>query len=798
MVPFLFHGLSVGSEASSITPLSEARETLKLPNYTASERQLLARQALFFLRELYVHRELKIQHFGAGVDPLPRLEKIRTEARELTNEELHEQISRVFLDLHDLHTNYLAPAPLKCASAFIPIRFQSVKGRDERLLLASQKVKFKSELVEGIAVGDQLLEVDGMPAEEAVASLSPYSGGANPDAERTRSVQMLSMRSLAMQPVPKQDLVTLKLKGTAGSYTKEVPWQIMMSEECLHEGNDRRIPYVDRMDLAIDPYQRDFNRIFGPDHAITRWAPIAGAEEVSEVFDSALLKTPAGPLGYIRLKQFYWASPGLDQGTVVDAFRRTVEESLKEAVGIVVDIRGNPGGLITLAEKLVQLFSPSAIEPTTVRMLANSMNREIFIKANGEENRWSESVKTAMAEGKAFAGPLAITPVSEANDMGQVWFRPVVVLTDANCYSACDLFAAEMKDSGAGVLIGLNASTGGGGANVMEYNTFHALFADGGENPFLPLPHRQNMRVSWRQVIRSGKGSGKLIEDAGVESDFVVPLVPADIGAESKEMMRTLHRIIDKLSPQFQSSLGERRGGLVLLKNGSTAKWIENVQGVDALELLIEGKTVASFNVPWSATPASVEVSVQGLSDEWADRPILILGKRNRDIVFRVVREVKWRGEYLPIPKEGVKLDFSDGVLPWVHPVLLHGPKDSGWQTVDGKLRVGKGPKYAGSIHTRAFLPIEMDGEGARLTFDLSLEAEDPYDSLRLYLVNPDSGERVPLFAGSHVPAAHGATITLPLGWRRAEVVFEFESDENWNLTGPVLDKFQLNRLTGN
>ena len=55
-------------------PLSESREALKPVAYTADERELMATQALMFIKNFYVHRELKILDFGAQVDPVPRLE----------------------------------------------------------------------------------------------------------------------------------------------------------------------------------------------------------------------------------------------------------------------------------------------------------------------------------------------------------------------------------------------------------------------------------------------------------------------------------------------------------------------------------------------------------------------------------------------------------------------------------------------------------------------------------------------------------------------------------------------------
>ena len=69
---------------------------------------------------------MKIKDFGKKADPLNKLRAIKKYATHFSNEELHQRISGVFTQLHDLHTNYIAPKPLSCAATFIPLKFESV------------------------------------------------------------------------------------------------------------------------------------------------------------------------------------------------------------------------------------------------------------------------------------------------------------------------------------------------------------------------------------------------------------------------------------------------------------------------------------------------------------------------------------------------------------------------------------------------------------------------------------------------------------------------------------------------
>ncbi len=137
-------------------------------------------------------------------------------------------------------------------------------------------------------------------------------------------------------------------------------------------------------------------------------------------------------------------------------------------------------------------------------------------------------------------------------------------------------------------------------------------------------------------------------------------------------------------------------------------------------------------------------------------------------------------------------MNFEEGKMGELKTVLLKGPEDSGWAVVNGKLRVGKGPEYQPRVYTRAFLPLALKGNGGFLKLDLSVKAEDLQDSFRLYLVNPDTGERKNIFAGSELPLQEEARVPLPKAWEKVDLVFEFESDENWNLEGPVLDNVEI------
>jgi C-terminal processing protease CtpA/Prc len=781
----------------SITPLAEARTKLVVPNYTSEERQTLVDQAHLFMSKLFVHRQVKVKDFGNAVDPIPKLEALKKEAAQLSNEELHQRLNRIFVDLHDLHTNYIAPKPLSCAATFIPVKFESVTDENRAVVLVSGKLKLEPKASEGIEVGDELVSINGITTDKWIAELGIISGGANEDAMKVRAVEMLSLRSLATQLLPKEDELELVFKRDGKEFTKTIPWFAYRDLDCIasegaEEDGKELKGFRHKFDLAQDDFQKKYNRIFGTPTLVSKSKRWTAPSPLDEVFEVDTLSTPAGLVGYVKLKGFSWDNSNLDVATVVEGFRREIEGRLSKAIGLVIDVRGNPGGYIVFAEKLVQLFSTKEVEPTKVQMLANQLNEDIFLKANGQEdNRWSSAVRGALKAGKEMISPMPITPKTEANSLGQIWFRPVVVLTDAACFSACDLFSAGMQDNGAGVVIGIHKTTGAGGANVMEHSVFRQIM-EGDDNPFQALPYAQNMRVAWRQSVRSGKYAGQLIEDAGVKSDLIVPMKREDVGTESKELMKAIHKIIDGMQPKYTSGMEVRRGSSVLLSNGEEAKWNEVVYGVDSVEILVEGKAISKISVDASRGDKETTLSIPDLKKEWSDQSVTLVGKKEGKQVFRVVRDLMWRGDYNEVPADGLVVNPENSKANGLHTVTLKGKSQDGWQFVGSKLRVGADKNYENNILTRAFLPVQVKKQTTRLVMDISVKAEDENDTLRIYMINPDTSERVHVFAGSSLAEQKAVTIYLREDWDRADFVFEFESDENWNMTGPVIENIKV------
>ena len=103
-------------------------------------------------------------------------------------------------------------------------------------------------------------------------------------------------------------------------------------------------------------------------------------------------------------------------------------------------------------------------------------------------------------------------------------FQRIDILTNSHCYSACDMFTAQMQDHGSAKVWGINSKrTGAGGATVEVYSDFKARSTKYADFEVTPkLPGGQDMRFSFLQYIRNKKSAGKILENSGVLVDEVI------------------------------------------------------------------------------------------------------------------------------------------------------------------------------------------------------------------------------------------------------------------------------------
>jgi len=169
-------------------------------------------------------------------------------------------------------------------------------------------------------------------------------------------------------------------------------------------------------------------------------------------------------IGYMKVNQFSDDTAALSQ--------QAAEEFKQKGVkGIVLDLRGNPGGLVTAATSLSSLWLPEG-------------------KTILQERRGQTAVSTELASGNNLLGGI-----------------PTVVLVDAGSASASEITAGALKDNGVATIIGVKSYGKGSVQQIMQ------------------LPGNAELKVT---IARWYRPNGQNIDKKGISPDTEVKMTDDD------------------------------------------------------------------------------------------------------------------------------------------------------------------------------------------------------------------------------------------------------------------------------
>ena len=558
--------------APQLTDTTEAlTDFLQTPGeLTLKDRRTIVDQAMLLLQENYVHLPLKrAMH---AVDPIQRLRLLDHRLEQQTPTSLdpevdfHAEVSDVFNSLRDLHTNYRLPAPFNSRVAWLPYLieefFDGAPPRRRYIVTRVIAGAGPKDFVRGVEV----THWNGMSMEHAVARNGERQAGSNPDARHARGLNSLTMRPLAGSLPPDEEWVTLRYVPVVAPGMSDPPAPAEYTQPWLVFQPGQGSPHdpsellAEATAVGLDDHTDDIQQVrkllFAPQvaEAERRSRSQFVTEEISRGLsrgDAGIASRMPGVLqpkvvrqsgaaagdtsfGYIRIYTFNIP----DAEPFVDEFVRLA--GALPSNGLIVDVRGNGGGLIYAAEELLQVLTNQPIDPeraqfaTTPLNLAICRNHAASTKLVGLELApWIDSMSEAVQTGSSYSRGFAITPVERCNRIGRRYPGPTVLITDPLCYSATDMFSAGFQDHQIGTVIGVGGATGAGGANVWTHGLLSVLMQpdniDPGPSPYKPLPRGTDMRVAARRTTRVGNRQGDILEDLGVKPDVRYLMTRRDI-----------------------------------------------------------------------------------------------------------------------------------------------------------------------------------------------------------------------------------------------------------------------------
>lgn len=273
--------------------------------------------------------------------------------------------------------------------------------------------------------------------------------------------------------------------------------------------------------------------------------------------------------------------------------------------GLVLDVRGNGGGNIWAAERLLQTLTAGPIDPEATQFIISAGTLDLC-RNNPEQSpvalhRWLPSVEEGVETGAVYSHAFPLTTPDSCNGIGQRYYGPVVLLVDGNCYSATDMFAAGFQDHGVGKVLGVSHATGAGGANVWEHRLLTQVLPTGWG--LKPLPGQAGMRVAIRQCLRR---NGGLLEDFGVVPDAVHLPTRADVLQRDRDLLAEAASILrGQPLRSIQVQPGPLKKGKRSLKVATT--------NLRRLDIYVDGRPQASLDLH---TDANGGATLDGFSIE--------------------------------------------------------------------------------------------------------------------------------------------------------------------------------------
>ena len=504
------------------------------------ERLRIVEQALLLMEMNYVH--LPMKRAIHAIDPIQQLKLLRFQLAEW-NEGLestidfHRRMLSIFGSTRDLHTLYLLPEPYKDCTAYLPFLIELCfeQGAPRFIVTRTAIGEDAPAATNGggearFERGVEVLGWNGVPILRAIEINGESQAGSNPDARFARGLDNLTIRPLNSSLPPDEHWVDILYRAKNDVVCSHREYWLVHK---TRDSDESSAPHT-RKRAALDLkrtrilevkkklYPRDDNGTLG---------------SIKDVLYALKKTVNRQTLGYIRLFSF-----DVDDTTrFVKTFTKLITKTDFPQDGLILDVRGNPGGNIRAAESLLQLFTPHRIEPELFEFINTPLNFQICKTApdDWDLKPWLPSIGESVLTGATYSAGFPLTSDARCNGIGQVYYGPVVLITDALSYSATDIFAAGFQDNEVGVVLSTGGNTGAGGANFWSLDDLLRAQKKDPKSPFKKLPKGAEMIVAMRRSVRVGLRAGSPLEEFGVTPDKLHYMTRRDILEDNCDLMAT-------------------------------------------------------------------------------------------------------------------------------------------------------------------------------------------------------------------------------------------------------------------
>lgn len=281
---------------------------------------------------------------------------------------------------------------------------------------------------------------------------------------------------------------------------------------------------------------------------------------IRDVKLATLLGNPADGLGYIQLSGFT-SDAGREMRNAITYLQRAAEEASRgerPLQGLVLDLRGNPGGLLTSAVDVASLLVPKGSDIVS-------------------------------AKGRGFPSLIYRSRVDPILDASKT---KLAVLVNSNTASAAEIVSGAVQDLDVGIIVGADRTYGKGLVQNVEELPFNTALKYTVAKYYTPSGRciqgvtytggdKTNGKFKAEKVDEKDKASfytstGRVVKDGGgIEADYKVPgtkasalevtLVRSGIFADFAAEWSKKHQLTNNFSvdedtyKEFQAFVGEKQ-----------------------------------------------------------------------------------------------------------------------------------------------------------------------------------------------------------------------------------------------
>ena len=282
-------------------------------------------------------------------------------------------------------------------------------------------------------IGAAVSEKEGGPLVEYVYPGSPAEKGGLLAGDIVLKVDGISVESLSLNYIVEnliQGLAGSSLEMVVNRNGEEVTLRITRGEVV--------IPGSEVGDVA------EMLKLQSGAEKQNETAPQKSEEQQPDVNRDVLAKLKPGDIGYLSLRGFYMEA--------VDSFISQYESDIDgKKKALIIDLRGNPGGDVEAATKLLDYFLPDHLQKPKRK---DSENKTIQTENRGESASSSVLEVTPNPNRQFEKDKTLLLYTEDKWGKGKDWYAkdghevdlPIIILMNQNSASASELFAGTMQD----------------------------------------------------------------------------------------------------------------------------------------------------------------------------------------------------------------------------------------------------------------------------------------------------------------------------------------------------------------